>query len=71
MTNKTTTLDLEDPNKQDWYLFDDEKVSVVPQSKILTLDGGGMSPAHTSTLLTLFAGEDHTAYILLYSAKKL
>lgn len=41
VTSKTTVGDVEDPNKQDWYRFDDEKVSVVPQSKILTLDGGG------------------------------
>ena len=41
VTKTTTVGDVEDVTKQDWYRFDDEKVSVVPQSKILTLDGGG------------------------------
>lgn len=41
VTSSTTVGELEDPNKQDWYRFDDEKVSVVEKSKILTLDGGG------------------------------
>jgi ubiquitin carboxyl-terminal hydrolase 14 len=35
----------------DWYKFDDDKVSVVDKDKITSLDGGG---------------EDSTAYILLY-----
>ena len=43
VTKSTTVGDVEDVTKQDWYLFDDEKVSVVPQSKILTLAGGGWS----------------------------
>jgi ubiquitin carboxyl-terminal hydrolase 14 len=43
VTNKTTVGELEDPNKQDWYRFDDDRVSVVEKSKILTLDGGGSS----------------------------
>lgn len=38
-------------DKEEWYKFDDDKVSVVPREKIVTLDGGG---------------EDSTAYILLY-----
>ncbi|KAN0065417.1 deubiquitinating enzyme [Thecaphora frezii] len=41
---------------EEWYKFDDDKVSVVPRDKIRSLDGGG---------------EDSVAYILLYRAKKL
>ncbi|CCJ30682.1 unnamed protein product [Pneumocystis jirovecii] len=41
------------PNSSDWYQFNDDDVTVVPQSKIETLDGGG---------------ENDTAYIALYSA---
>ncbi|CAE6449418.1 unnamed protein product [Rhizoctonia solani] len=47
------TLDESAPegDKEEWYKFDDDKVSVVTREKISTLDGGG---------------EDSTAYILLY-----
>lgn len=45
-----------DPDKQEWYKFDDEKVSLVSKDKILGLEGGG---------------EDHCAYILLYKSKSL
>lgn len=45
-----------DPDKQEWYKFDDEKVSLVSREKILALEGGG---------------EDHSAYILLYRSKAL
>ncbi|KAK4699733.1 ubiquitin carboxyl-terminal hydrolase 14, partial [Phenoliferia sp. Uapishka_3] len=55
--DRTTTVgDMEDPDKAEWYRFDDEKVSTVSREKITTLDGGG---------------EDHSAYILLYASKKL
>lgn len=47
---------LTDPDKQEWWKFDDEKVSRVTRDKITALEGGG---------------EDHTAYILLYRSKKL
>ncbi|KAJ3487917.1 hypothetical protein NLI96_g3205 [Meripilus lineatus] len=40
----------------DWYKFDDDKVSVFPVEKLATLDGGG---------------EDSSAYVLLYRTKKL
>ncbi|KAG8984456.1 deubiquitinating enzyme [Tulasnella sp. JGI-2019a] len=40
----------------DWLKFDDDKVSVVKQDKIVQLDGGG---------------EDSSAYILLYRSKSL
>ncbi|KAG0143794.1 hypothetical protein CROQUDRAFT_660768 [Cronartium quercuum f. sp. fusiforme G11] len=43
--------EFEDPDQQDWYKFDDDKVSIVKREKITTLDGGG---------------EDSTAYLLLY-----
>lgn len=39
--------------EEQWYKFDDDKVSTVTADKILTLDGGG---------------EDSVAYILLYRA---
>ncbi|TNY17430.1 hypothetical protein DMC30DRAFT_419798 [Rhodotorula diobovata] len=45
-----------DADKQEWYKFDDEKVSLVSRDKILALEGGG---------------EDHSAYILLYRSKPL
>ncbi|KAF8335818.1 uncharacterized protein EI90DRAFT_2969410 [Cantharellus anzutake] len=45
-----------DATTDEWYKFDDDKVSVVKQDKITTLDGGG---------------EDSTAYILLYRSKSL
>ena len=39
---------------EDWYKFDDEKVSVFPKEKIPTLEGGG---------------EDSSAYVLIYKSK--
>ncbi|PWN36846.1 cysteine proteinase [Meira miltonrushii] len=42
------------PAEEEWYKFDDEKVTVVPRDKISSLDGGG---------------EDSVAYILLYRSK--
>ncbi|KAL8279698.1 hypothetical protein RQP46_008011 [Phenoliferia psychrophenolica] len=55
--DRTTTVgDVEDPDKEEWYRFDDDKVSTVRRDKITSLDGGG---------------EDHSAYILLYASKKL
>lgn len=39
---------------EDWYKFDDDKVSVFPVEKIPTLEGGG---------------EDSSAYVLLYKSK--
>ncbi|KAF7297278.1 Ubiquitin carboxyl-terminal hydrolase [Mycena indigotica] len=41
---------------EDWYKFDDDKVSLFPANKLATLDGGG---------------EDSSAYVLLYKAKPL
>jgi len=49
-------LEMQDPDEQEWYKFDDEKVSVVHKDKILALDGGG---------------EDSIAYILLYRPTKI
>nr|CCM73231.1 CNG04540p [Kwoniella mangrovensis] len=40
-------------SEEEWYKFDDDKVSVVTADKILSMDGGG---------------EDSVAYILLYRA---
>ncbi|PWN26331.1 cysteine proteinase [Jaminaea rosea] len=47
---------VDQPFGEEWYKFDDEKVSVVGRDKITMLDGGG---------------EDSTAYLLLYRAKRL
>ncbi|THH28760.1 hypothetical protein EUX98_g5430 [Antrodiella citrinella] len=41
---------------EDWYKFDDDKVSILPRGKLMTLDGGG---------------EDSSAYVLLYRTKPL
>ena len=41
---------------EDWYKFDDDKVSIFPKDKIATLDGGG---------------EDSSAYVLLYKSRPL
>ncbi|GAA6018356.1 hypothetical protein JCM10207_000816 [Rhodosporidiobolus poonsookiae] len=46
----------EDPDRQPWYRFDDDKVTEVTREKIMGLEGGG---------------EDHSAYILLYRSKAL
>ncbi|SCV73153.1 BQ2448_7078 [Microbotryum intermedium] len=51
-----TELDVEDPDKVEWYKFDDEKVTTVAKEKITLLEGGG---------------EDHSAYILIYRSKSL
>lgn len=40
----------------DWYKFDDDKVSLFPKERLATLDGGG---------------EDSSAYVLLYKTKPL
>lgn len=48
---RSKKAEFEDPDHEEWYKFDDEKVSIVPREKILSLDGGG---------------EDSIAYILLY-----
>lgn len=45
-----------DEDDEDWYKFDDDKVSIFPKEKIATLDGGG---------------EDSSAYVLLYKTKSL
>jgi len=45
-----------DEDDQDWYKFDDDKVSIFPEEKIPTLEGGG---------------EDSSAYVLLYRSKSL
>ncbi|TFK48273.1 cysteine proteinase [Heliocybe sulcata] len=41
---------------EDWYKFDDDKVSEFPAEKLATLDGGG---------------EDSSAYVLLYKSRPL
>ncbi|KAF8192747.1 cysteine proteinase [Mycena galopus ATCC 62051] len=50
------TLGEEQESDEDWYKFDDDKVSVFPKDKLTTLDGGG---------------EDSAAYVLLYKTKPL
>lgn len=76
-----------DDDDDDWYKFDDEKVSVFPAEKLATLDGGGSylfcdrdrrSPSvcvfwriSTNLLVSWFVGEDASAYVLLYKTKSL
>ena len=38
-----------DPDKQEWFKFDDEKVSMVSREKITLLEGGGEFWADLST----------------------
>ncbi|KAG6377843.1 hypothetical protein JVT61DRAFT_14624 [Boletus reticuloceps] len=45
-----------DEDDEDWYKFDDDKVSIFPKEKLSTIDGGG---------------EDSSAYVLLYKSKPL
>lgn len=53
-TSSTVTFDSEDD--EDWYKFDDEKVTDFPKEKLSTLEGGG---------------EDSSAYVLVYRSKVL
>lgn len=50
---KLSTLNEDD---EDWYKFDDSKVSIFPKEKLESIAGGG---------------EDSAAYVLLYKAKSL
>lgn len=54
--NAVDTQDSLDASPNEWYKFDDDKVSIVPADKIEMLYGGG---------------EDSVAYIVLYKAKPL
>jgi ubiquitin carboxyl-terminal hydrolase 14 len=74
-----------DDDDDDWYKFDDEKVSIFPAEKLATLDGGGSysrlivigGPFHlwghcfADLLMFFFVGEDASAYVLLYKTKPL
>ena len=52
---KVTVKELDEvEGDEDWYKFDDDKVSVFPREKLMSLDGGG---------------EDSSAYVLLYKSK--
>jgi len=54
-SSEMTTADLDAlEDDEDWYKFDDERVSLFPKEKLGTLDGGG---------------EDSSAYVLLYRSK--
>ncbi|CAK5271499.1 unnamed protein product [Mycena citricolor] len=46
----------EQESDEDWYKFDDDQVSIFPQEKLTSLDGGG---------------QDSSAYLLLYKEKPL
>lgn len=54
--SKFSTLDLELEDDENWYKFDDEKVTEFPKEKLATLEGGG---------------EDSSAYVLVYRSKVL
>ena len=45
-----------DEDDEDWYKFDDDKVSIFPAEKLETLSGGG---------------QDASAYVLLYRSRPL
>ena len=49
-----------------WWKFDDSKVTSVPESKILTLDGGGEADTAYSTSLRIIS----LTIVLLYCAKQ-
>jgi ubiquitin carboxyl-terminal hydrolase 14 len=51
-----STIDLEAEEDENWYKFDDEKVTEFPKEKLPTLEGGG---------------EDSSAYVLVYRSKAL
>ncbi|KIJ64270.1 hypothetical protein HYDPIDRAFT_90832 [Hydnomerulius pinastri MD-312] len=55
-TSASTSEQTFDEDDEDWYKFDDDKVSVFPKEKLGTIDGGG---------------EDSSAYVLLYKSKSL
>ncbi|KAI0028729.1 hypothetical protein K488DRAFT_80533 [Vararia minispora EC-137] len=55
-SSKATSAPTLDPEDEDWYKFDDEKVTTFPAERLATLDGGG---------------EDASAYVLLYRTKEL
>jgi ubiquitin carboxyl-terminal hydrolase 14 len=52
----TSVAVLETEEDEDWYKFDDDKVSDFPKEKLPTLEGGG---------------EDSSAYVLVYRSKVL
>ena len=61
---------------EDWYQFDDNKVSVFPVEKIGMLDGGGECSFiicfNVELMYLLFVsvtGEDSSAYVLLYKTR--
>jgi ubiquitin carboxyl-terminal hydrolase 14 len=62
---------------EDWYKFDDDKVSVFPAEKLATLDGGGklacvyVASVETKVTYCYFLGQDASAYVLLYRSKPL
>ena len=74
-----------DDDDDDWYKFDDEKVSIFPVEKLAGLEGGGpylplivigdlpiFGNRFTDVFyLLVFVGEDASAYVLLYKTKSL
>ena len=68
------TVDNED---EDWYKFDDDKVSIFPKEKLQTLQGGGRFPVCVFAAVAMLiishfhrgAGEDSSAYVLVYKSK--
>ncbi|KAG6857024.1 hypothetical protein H0H87_010697 [Tephrocybe sp. NHM501043] len=47
-----------DEDDEDWYKFDDDKVSIFPKEKLATLDGGGEYLTTTLRYLTYFQDVD-------------
>jgi ubiquitin carboxyl-terminal hydrolase 14 len=65
------TIDDED---NDWYKFDDDKVSIFPEEKLATLGGGGscsVYPPFVMIYVLSILGNLVCAYVLLYKTKPL
>jgi len=55
-STSSTLLAFDSEEDEDWYKFDDDKVTEFPKEKLSTLEGGG---------------EDSSAYVLIYRSKVL
>ncbi len=58
-----------DEDDEDWYKFDDEKVSIFPMDKIQTLRGEVSIKCTFLRNFLIGTGEDSSAYVLLYRSK--
>ena len=56
VSGPSTSSTFDSEEDEDWYKFDDDKVTEFPKEKLATLEGGG---------------EDSSAYVLIYRSKVL